>query len=120
MSKFDEIVSFDADVHRYHAAVLDRLPDVAMVQPKHDGSCILAVCLSDKRIVSTLSSFDSVQSKYAEEYRGDSNWEAGVTLMFELIDARDAKTQTQRASDGLYLFYGCRPNGVKSRRAFDI
>lgn len=112
MPKFDEIAPYNEDMDEYHASVEAALPEICYVQPKHDGTCIHAVCCEDGSIlVTSFLSNASPQAVKAREILGDHRWARGTTLGFELIDERDPKVQEKRVADGLYLFYGATKDG---------
>ena len=115
--KFDEIASYHTDSNVYHARVEAALPAVCYAQPKHDGTCIHAVCLDNELIITTFLADDSPQANKARLILGLRRWTVGTTLAFELIDKDDPKVQQKRVADGLYLFYGVSSDGrVLSRK----
>ena len=108
MPKFDEVCAFDPNAERYYERVHASLPEVATVQPKHDGTCIVAKLDADQKLITTLGAFDNDQITQARALLADAHFDPDVTYMFELIWERDPKVQTKRSPDGLYLFYGMR------------
>lgn len=111
MEKFDEVAPYCDDTEEYHRAVSAALPPRVTLQPKHDGTCIHAVCHGGRPLVSTFVATDSPQARRAKKLLANAAWDEGVTYGFELIDAADAKVQEKRVADGLYLFYGCDASG---------
>ncbi len=111
--KFDEAASFSPDASEYYKRIEERLSsyDALRVQPKHDGTSIIAVFEKNEMIVSTFLSRDNSQAMHAASLLHGKKWKDGQTLQMELIWKDDAKLQTKRVADGLYLFYGCDSDG---------
>ena len=117
LPKFDQIASFTPDMLDYHDAVCARLPETMDVQPKHDGTCIHAVCWSNKLLVTTFLSATNEQAKEARRILENKRWTNGATLGFELISDADPKIQRKRVANGLHLFYGVHAGGREMNRA---
>ncbi len=115
--KFDELVPYSEDMRAYHASIAQKLPDKMHVQPKHDGTCIHAVCRDGVRYIHSFLCGKNAQTTCATSLLRDHTWENGLTLGFELISATDPKVQRVRATDGLYLFYGAKEDGTYLDRA---
>lgn len=117
-SSFDILIQSTAFRSRSFATlnqVSEALPQMMHVQPKHDGTCIYAVCYDKKRYVSTYLSATNKHTDRANHLLQDACWTDGTTLGFELIWKDDPilKVQTRRVNDGLYLFYGVTKNGLE-------
>ncbi len=113
MPKFDELAPFAPDMAEYHSNIEKYLPPTMSVQPKHDGTCIHAIQLENELLVTTFLADASPQIKVARAILERGNpWNRNTTLAFELVDASDPKVQTNRVTDGLYLFYGAHSDGT--------